>query len=169
MQPAIAWLVPSPPKLPMSFMRNPMATQYLRNVCYCWPCSFFGFYSVVLGWFSSQSYSLRLLRSLWRGFKTIFLLWALVIMGHTHLTLALVGKLPPLIVLISSCSAFRVLCLIPFQVFIRYQSLPPPNTNGHMPSSLSGTIAAPFTGVSTHLYSPIAREGNTHSMTTLIK
>lgn len=115
MQPAIAWLVPSPPKVPMSFMWNPMVTQYLRNVCYCWSCSFFGFYSIVLGWFSSQSYSLRLLRSLWRGFKTIFLLWALVIMGHTHLTLALVGKLSPLIVLISSCSAFRVLCLILFR------------------------------------------------------
>lgn len=48
-----------------------------------------------------------------------------------------------------------------FQVFIRYQSLPPPNTSGHMSSSLSGTTAAPFTGVNTHLYSPITREGNT--------
>lgn len=115
MQTAIAWLVPSPPKVPMSFMWNPVVTQYLRNVCYCWSFSFFGFYSIVLGWFPSQSYSLRLFRSLWRGLKTIFLLWTLVNMGYIHLTLAWVGKSSPLMVLIFSCSAFRMLCLIFFR------------------------------------------------------
>lgn len=74
----------------------------------------------------------------------------------------------------SYCINLLLLCIqsaLPytFQVFIRYQSLPSLNTSGRMPSSLNGTIAYPFTGVCTHLYSPTAREGNTHSMTTLIK
>lgn len=151
----------------MSFMWNPMVTQYLRNVCYCWSCSFFGFYSIVLGWFSSQSYSLRLLTQ-----KRIQDHLSPVGFGHhgTHTSHPCSGgEVVP-----SYCINLLLLCIqsaLPytFQVFIRYPSLPSLNNSGRMPSSLSGTIAYPFTRVCTHLYSPTAREGNTHSMTTLIK